>query len=143
MCIRDRLNKELADKWTIILAVRAQAVADIANFCENGFLKSSLDAHVQIHCSSALAKQLQSVDMAELTVTSKCTVLIDEASHSGNAARIVILKAEGNRCARSRKLSPSVGADEEFPDLSARDVKVVRARRVEMRESAARFATGT
>jgi isoleucyl-tRNA synthetase len=38
----------------------------------------------------------------------------------------VFQKAAGNKCARSWKILPDVGQDNDHPSLSARDVAVVR-----------------
>jgi isoleucyl-tRNA synthetase len=34
--------------------------------------------------------------------------------------------AEGRKCARSWKISPEVGSDKEFPDITPRDADAVR-----------------
>ncbi len=39
---------------------------------------------------------------------------------------VVFARAEGEKCARSWKISPDVGADPEFPKLSPRDADAVR-----------------
>ena len=39
---------------------------------------------------------------------------------------VVAARAEGRRCARSWRITEDVGADPEFPDVSARDAAAVR-----------------
>jgi isoleucyl-tRNA synthetase len=42
---------------------------------------------------------------------------------------VVPALAQGQRCARSRKILPEVGSDPEYPDLSLRDAQAMRERR--------------
>jgi isoleucyl-tRNA synthetase len=35
-------------------------------------------------------------------------------------------RAEGKKCARSWKISPLVGSDQEFPDVTPRDARALR-----------------
>ena len=35
-------------------------------------------------------------------------------------------RAEGTKCARSWKISPEVGSDSEFPDITPRDAQAMR-----------------
>ena len=35
-------------------------------------------------------------------------------------------RAEGKKCARSWKISPEVGSDKEFPDVTQRDAQALR-----------------
>ena len=39
---------------------------------------------------------------------------------------VVVRKAEGKKCARSWKISPLVGSDPEYPDVTPRDAKALR-----------------
>ena len=39
---------------------------------------------------------------------------------------VVFKPAEGRKCARSWKITPEVGADPEFPDITPRDAEAVR-----------------
>lgn len=45
---------------------------------------------------------------------------------------VTAMKAEGQRCARSRRFCKDVGSDPLFPDLSARDAQAVRERRAQL-----------
>jgi isoleucyl-tRNA synthetase len=39
---------------------------------------------------------------------------------------VVFKPAEGRKCARSWKITPEVGSDPEFPDVTPRDAEAVR-----------------
>ncbi|MEX0590132.1 MAG: hypothetical protein WD207_03500, partial [Xanthobacteraceae bacterium] len=39
---------------------------------------------------------------------------------------VIVERAEGKKCARSWKISPLVGTDREFPDVTPRDAKALR-----------------
>ena len=39
---------------------------------------------------------------------------------------MVFKPAEGRKCARSWKITPEVGSDSEFPDITPRDAEAVR-----------------
>ncbi|MBL8907129.1 MAG: hypothetical protein JNM20_10675, partial [Rhizobiales bacterium] len=39
---------------------------------------------------------------------------------------VVFKPAQGRKCARSWKISPAVGSDPEFPDITPRDAEAVR-----------------
>ncbi len=39
---------------------------------------------------------------------------------------VVFKPAQGTKCARSWKISPEVGSDPEFPDITPRDAEAVR-----------------
>ncbi len=39
---------------------------------------------------------------------------------------VVFARAEGRKCARSWKVSPEVGSDPEYPDVTPRDAQALR-----------------
>ena len=43
-----------------------------------------------------------------------------------NGVAVVFRPAEGQKCARSWKITPEVGSDPEFPDITPRDAEAVR-----------------
>lgn len=75
----------------------------------------------------ALAEALSGLDLAEIAITSDAKLIRGEgpadtfrlADVPGVA--VVPADAEGTKCARSWKVSPAVGTDPEFPDVTPRD----------------------
>ena len=72
------------------------------------------------------------VDLAELCITSGAVLV--EGEKSSEAFRlpdvpgvaVVPRLAEGRKCARSWKISPAVGLDPQFPDVTPRDAQALR-----------------
>ena len=70
--------------------------------------------------------------MADVAITSALT--LEEGEGPEGAFRleevpgvaVVVEKAQGRKCARSWKITPDVGADPEFPDITPRDARAVR-----------------
>ena len=76
---------------------------------------------------------LEGVDMAEVCITSGITIEptgdVPEGAFSlpeVPGVAVTPAKAEGRKCARSWKISPLVGADPEFPDVTPRDAAALR-----------------
>jgi isoleucyl-tRNA synthetase len=100
----------------------------------NKNIGSSLESAPEVFIggdSSALAP-VQSVDFAEICITSAISVKAGDGP--ANAFRlddnkniaVVTHKAEGQKCARSWKISKDVGSDKDFPDITPRDAEAVR-----------------
>jgi isoleucyl-tRNA synthetase len=72
------------------------------------------------------------VDLAEISITSAATLV--ESAGPLDAFRLDDVKgvavevrlAQGRKCARSWKISPTVGADPAYPDVTPRDAKALR-----------------
>jgi isoleucyl-tRNA synthetase len=93
---------------------------------------SSLEAAPILYLPDASTATLVcSVDFAELCIVSGVTVV--EEAGPDNAFRefpgalhsVVPALAEGRKCARSWRITPDVGSDLRYPDLSARDAEAV------------------
>ena len=71
-------------------------------------------------------------DLAELCITSEATLVEGEGPASAfrldDVAAVVVEPrlAEGRKCARSWKISPAVGSDPQYPDVTPRDAKALR-----------------
>ena len=72
------------------------------------------------------------VDLAELCITSGA-VLVEgdgpaEAFRLADVPGVAVVPhlAEGRKCARSWKISPAVGLDPQFPDVTPRDAQALR-----------------
>jgi hypothetical protein len=94
---------------------------------------SSLEAAPVVYVSDAeLLAALDGVDLAEISITSDARLVAGEgpadAFRLDDVAGVAVVpeRARGRKCARSWKISEDVGADPEFPDITARDAKAVR-----------------
>ncbi len=71
-------------------------------------------------------------DLAELCITSAATLVEGEGPASAfrlddvRGVAVEPRRAEGKKCARSWKISPAVGADPQYPDVTPRDAQALR-----------------
>jgi isoleucyl-tRNA synthetase len=113
-------NDELAKKWSAIRKVRGAVTAALEIERANKVIGSSLEAAPEVLVEDAVElAAVQSVDFAEICITSAITVKQGSAS-------VIFHKAEGQKCARSWKISKEIGSDQDFPDITPRDAEAVR-----------------
>ena len=94
---------------------------------------SSLEARPVVHIADEeLLHAVHGIDMAEICITSDAKVTHGEGPADAFAldevrgVSVVPAKAEGTKCARSWKVSPDVGSDPEYPDVTPRDAEALR-----------------
>jgi isoleucyl-tRNA synthetase len=139
----------LAEKWRKVRDARRVVTGAIELQRAAKKLGSSLEAHPIILVSDPdLFETLMTVDMAEICITSAATlewvdrnsVYLNEAAAlaprwkdifhlEGGGVPDVYVEvrlAEGRKCARSWKISPAVGLDPQFPDVTPRDAQALR-----------------
>ena len=72
------------------------------------------------------------VDLAEICITSNYEVREGEAPAGAfrldavPGVAVLVEKAVGTKCARSWKISPLVGTDPDYPDVTPRDAQALR-----------------
>jgi len=95
-------------------------------------LGSSLEAAPQIFLADPdLVAAADGADLAELCITSGAQVIAGEGPAGAfrlpeiAGVAVLVQPAQGRRCARSWKISPDVGSDPRYPDLSPRDAAAV------------------
>jgi isoleucyl-tRNA synthetase len=124
----------LAAKWEKLRELRRVVTGALEiERQEKKAIGSSLEAAPVLYLSDPeSAAALRDVDMAEVCITSGFEV----RSHAGAPdsafripgieAAVEVKLAAGRKCARSWKISPAVGSDREFPDITPRDADAVR-----------------
>jgi isoleucyl-tRNA synthetase len=126
-------DEALAEKWEQIRRVRSVVTGALEIERAQKRIGSSLEAAPRVFVADGgLRAVLGTVDFAEVCITS--TIAIEAGSGPIGAFRlsgapgIAVLPAlaEGKKCARSWKISPLVGSDPEFPDVSPRDARALR-----------------
>lgn len=126
-------DDKLAAKWETIRNVRrvVTGALELERAAKN--IGSSLEASPVIYVADRdMLMTLFDVDLAEVCITSNYEVREGEAP--ANAFRldavpgvaVVVEKAVGTKCVRSWKISPTVGEDPEYPDVTPRDAKALR-----------------
>ncbi len=125
---------ELAAKWDKVRDVRSVVTGALE--IERQVKKtigSALEAAPEVYVSNPeLLAALDGVDLAEISITSGATLIAGEgpaeAFHLDSVKGVAVLfkPAEGRKCARSWKITPDVGSDPDFPDITPRDAEAVR-----------------
>ena len=92
-----------------------------------------LEAAPIVHISDpALHEAVQGLDLAELCITSALDVRDSEGPIDAfrldevKGVAVVSSRASGRKCARSWKVTPDVGTDVEYPDVTPRDAQALR-----------------
>ncbi|MEO0938733.1 MAG: isoleucine--tRNA ligase [Pseudomonadota bacterium] len=105
----------LAAKWATIRSVRRVVTGALEVERREKTIGSSLEAAPQVYVDVATAEILQSVEFADVCITSQIEVVAGDApagaftlDDTPNVA-VVFQKAEGNKCQRSWKILPEVG----------------------------------
>ena len=94
---------------------------------------ASLEAAPDVYVADAeLLAALKDVDMAEICITSDISIRSGEGPQDAfrldevKGVAVVSKLAEGQKCARSWKISPTVGSDPDYPDVTPRDAKALK-----------------
>ncbi|MBC9883559.1 isoleucine--tRNA ligase [Bradyrhizobium sp. INPA01-394B] len=126
-------DDKLAAKWETIRDVRrvVTGALELERAAKN--IGSSLEASPVIYVADRnMLATLFDTDLAEICITSNYEVREGEAPDSAfrldavPGVAVVVEKAVGTKCARSWKISPAVGEDAEYPDVTPRDAKALR-----------------
>ncbi|HUZ67066.1 MAG TPA: isoleucine--tRNA ligase [Beijerinckiaceae bacterium] len=127
------LNPDLADKWARVRRVRSVVTGALELERAAKRIGSSLEAAPRVFIADdSLKEALRGVDFAEICITS--AIEIEHGEGPADAFRLAEVagvsvtpdRASGEKCARSWKVSPLVGADPEFPDVTPRDAQALR-----------------
>jgi isoleucyl-tRNA synthetase len=126
-------DDKLAEKWRKVRLVRRAVTGALEIERAHKRIGSSLEADPFVYVSNPeLAEAMLSVDIAEICITSAGTLI--ESEGPADAFRlpevpgvaVVTRLAEGTKCARSWKISPAVGSDPDYPDVTPRDAQAMR-----------------
>ncbi|HTZ03008.1 MAG TPA: class I tRNA ligase family protein, partial [Xanthobacteraceae bacterium] len=123
----------LAEKWRKLRNVRRVVTGALELERAAKRIGSSLEAHPLIHIADPdLFAAVADADLAELCITSGAALVEGEgppeAFRLADVAGVAVVPepAQGKKCARSWKISPSVGLDPQFPDVTPRDAQALR-----------------
>jgi isoleucyl-tRNA synthetase len=126
-------DEALAEKWEQIRRARSVVTGALEIERAQKRIGSSLEAAPRVFVADAgLRAVLESIDFAEVCITSDIAIEAGEgpigAFRLPGTKGVAVLPAlaEGRKCARSWKISPLVGSDPEFPDVSPRDAWALR-----------------
>jgi isoleucyl-tRNA synthetase len=123
----------LAEKWRLLRDLRRVVTGALELERAAKRIGSSLEAAPIIYVAdAALFGIAAEVDLAELCITSDAALV--EGAGPATAFRLDDVpgvaveprRAEGRKCARSWKISPAVGSDPQYPDITPRDAQALR-----------------
>jgi isoleucyl-tRNA synthetase len=126
-------DEALAEKWRKLRNIRRVVTGALEIERAQKRIGSSLEAHPMIHLADPdLFGAAVDADLAELCITSG-SVLVEgegppEAFRLPDVPGVAVVAglAEGRKCGRSWKISPAVGLDPQFPDVTPRDAQALR-----------------
>jgi isoleucyl-tRNA synthetase len=126
-------NDTLAGKWRKIRDVRRVVTGALELERAAKRIGSSLEAAPIVYVSDVdLFAALVDVDLAEVSITSAATLVEGEGPAEAfrlpdvPGVAVVPKLAEGRKCARSWKISGSIGSDPDYPDVTPRDAQALR-----------------
>ena len=127
-------NPDLAKKWDLIRKVRGAVTGAMEIERANKTIGSSLEAAPDVYIELGMPEfdAVKSCDFAEVCITSSINIVNDASPSNAftteNEKRIgvIVHKAQGQKCARSWKISKDIGIDKDFPDITPRDAAAVR-----------------
>ena len=123
----------LAEKWRALRDLRRVVTGALEIERAAKRIGSSLEAAPIVYVSDReLFGIATEVDLAELCITSDAMLVEGdgpaEAFRLGDVVGVAVAprRAEGRKCARSWKISPAVGIDPQYPDVTPRDARALR-----------------
>ncbi|MHA1189457.1 MAG: isoleucine--tRNA ligase [Alphaproteobacteria bacterium] len=126
-------NEALEARWKAIRRVRSAITGALEIERREKRIGSSLEAAPTVYVADqAIRDLLAGIDLAEIAITSQANVEAGEgpadAFRLADVAGVAVVpgKASGKRCARSWKFADDIGADPDYPDITARDARAMR-----------------
>jgi isoleucyl-tRNA synthetase len=126
-------DEALARKWERLRHLRRVVTGALEIERAGKRIGSSLEAAPLIYVADAdLFATAVDIDLAELCITSAATLAEGEGPASAfrlddvPGVAVEPRRAEGRKCARSWKISPQVGSDPQYPDVTPRDAQALR-----------------
>ncbi len=126
-------DEALAEKWRKLRNVRRVVTGALELERAAKRIGSSLEAHPLVYIADPdLFAAAVDADLAELCITSGAALVEGEGPPEAfrlpdvPGVAVVPELAQGKKCARSWKISPAVGLDPQFPDVTPRDAQALR-----------------
>jgi isoleucyl-tRNA synthetase len=123
----------LAERWRKLRNIRRVVTGALELERAAKRIGSSLEAAPIVYVDDAdLFAVAVDADLAELCITSAATLVEGEGPNSAfrlddvRGVAVEPQRAEGKKCARSWKISPAVGDDPQYPDVTPRDAQALR-----------------
>ncbi|WP_046866419.1 isoleucine--tRNA ligase [Microvirga massiliensis] len=127
------IDEILAARWAKVRRVRRVVTGALEIERANKRIGASLEAAPRVFINDdELFAAVEGLDLAEICITS--ALKLERGEGPAGAFRlddvrgvaVVYEPAEGRKCARSWKITPEVGSDPEYPDVTPRDAEALR-----------------
>ena len=129
----DWLDPALAERWHRIRRVRRVVTGALEIERAAKRIGASQEAAPTVYVADPeLLAALEGCDFADTCITSAITVVAGEGPAEAfrldevRGVAVVPSPAEGRKCARSWRVSPSVGSDPDYPEVTPRDAQALR-----------------
>jgi isoleucyl-tRNA synthetase len=126
-------DQALAEKWRKVRQVRRVITGALEIERAGKRIGSSLEADPFVHVADPeLFAALVDTDLAEVCITSAATLVQGEGPADAfrlpevPGVAVEVRLAAGTKCARSWKITPNVGSDPAYPDVTPRDAQALR-----------------
>jgi len=126
-------NEALAEKWRKVRQVRRVITGALEIERAQKRIGSSLEADPIVYVSDQdLFAALIDIDLKEVAITSAATLVAGEGPAAAfrldgiPGVAVEVGRAQGRKCARSWRISESVGSDPAYPDVTPRDAQALR-----------------
>jgi len=126
-------DEALAEKWRKLRSIRRVVTGALELERAGKRIGSSLEAAPVVYVADPdLFATAVDADLAELCITSAAQLVEGEGPAAAfrlddvRGVAVESRRAEGRKCARSWKISPAVGSDPQYPDVTPRDAKALR-----------------
>ena len=122
------VDAALDTKWERLLAIREEVYRKLEDARQEALLGTSLEALVQLYASGEDLRLLQEMDGELPAFFIVSQVRIEELSAftgervSEGAVEVIVERSGGDKCQRCWNYRPTVGADEDNPDICDRCV---------------------
>jgi len=128
--VEQAISPEQREEWKLLMDLRDSALMQLDKLKKEAGMNKALDAEIIYHVSSDMRHRLESygADLEDV-VGAGCHRFGDWEVGQPAGVEVVDRRNEFKACARSWKRRPDVGSDPQFPEVSARDAAVLRARK--------------
>lgn len=128
------MDEALEAKWNRLLKIRGEVARALEKARKDKLIGSSLEAQVILYARDELYEFIYNLksDLPSIFIVSSVKIE-SNAPHADafsspevEGLHIMIVPAEGNKCARCWNYSESVGKDPDYPDVCQRCIKVLK-----------------
>jgi isoleucyl-tRNA synthetase len=126
-------DEALAGRWAKVRRVRRVVTGALEIERAAKRIGASLEAAPVVHVADAdLLRALDGIDFAEVCITSGIEIRSGDGPPDAfrldevRGVAVTPRPAQGRKCARSWKITPDVGSDPDYPDVTSRDADALR-----------------